>query len=146
MTILAGEARQAEWTEKDDQGRPAMYVTNTVRLVNPRWVWLLGERQDQPERSDWSLAHDVSVSFQQRERPEIEAFEKEHAAFEALPPSLMANYRGQFVAIHNGAPVDSDTSRSNLVRRFFERFGDSPVYIGYVGKVPISYQVTPFQL
>lgn len=146
-------AHQAGWVERDERGE-ILCVTNMVKLVKPSSVWLLWggqdsseqKSQDRAERSEWCLPLDLSVTFQRSERPEIEAFEKEHAAFEELLPSLMTKYRGRFVAIHNGALVDSDPSRSNLVRRFFERFGDASVYVGYVGEAPISYQVTPFQL
>jgi hypothetical protein len=64
-------------------------------------------------------------------------------------PMLSPRYDGKYVAIHRGAPVDADPSRAELVRRFFERFGDAPVYIGFVGPQdaePPANQVTPFSL
>jgi len=144
---------QAEWVEINDRGEPVLCVTNTVQFINPISVWLLWGSQDRPEqesqdrtnRSDWQPL-DVPVTSAQRERPEIDAFEEEYAAYQALLPLLAVTYRGRFVAIHDGLVVDSDTARSTLVRRFLQQFGDSSVYIGYVGEVPISYQVTPFQL
>jgi len=152
MTTRAAKAYQASWMERDDRGQPVMCETNAVRLVNPRLVRLLDGGEDRPEKSEdradlsaW-LPVDVQIRFLPRGRPELEAFEREHASFETLRPKLVAKYYGRFVAIHSGAPVDSDASRSDLVRRFFEKFGDSPVYIGYVGETPIAYQLTPFQL
>lgn len=152
MTTLARKAYQAGWVERDNLGQSVMCETNAVGLMDSRLVRLLDGGEDRPEKSEdradqsaWMFL-DVPVKFLARERPALEAFEREHASFETLLPSLVAKYYGQFVAIHNGAPVDSDTSRSDLVRRFFEKFGDSSVYIGYVGEALIAYQLTPFRL
>lgn len=147
MTTLAvGEARQAEWAAMDDSGRPIVCVTNMVKF-DLRSVRLLGGGQDRPAQTTLDRTErSAPVTFLGRERPEIEAFEKEHAAFLALLPRLMPNYGGQFVAVHNGAVVDSNARREELVRRFFTKFGNVPVYIGYVGRPPVAYQVTPFQI
>jgi len=143
MSTIAGEAHQTEWTEKDDAGHPVFCVTNTVTMINVGGpVWFLGGAQDQPDDTlDW---WPFTVEFKRRERPEIEDFEREHAAFQGLLPHLVANYNGRFVAVHHGAVVDSDASREELVSRFFARFGDAPVYIGYVGQPAMAYQLTPF--
>lgn len=84
--------------------------------------------------------------------PEVEVdntdalFRQEKAAFTSLLPTLLPRYEGQFVAIHGGRVVDSDVSRVSLTRRFFKRFSDTSVYIGYVGRPePVSYQVSPFK-
>jgi len=72
-------------------------------------------------------------------------FEREKSTFTRLLPTLMPRYAGQFVAVHDGDVVDSDRSSSELVRRFFRQFGDTHVYIGYVGQEePVSYSVSPF--
>ena len=121
-TLAAGEARQAEWTEKDARGQTIFCVTNTVKF-NLHSMRLLGGGQDRPERTTLDRTErSAPVTFLGRERPEIEAFEREHAAFLALLPGLMPNYVGQFVAVHNGAVVDSGARREELVRRFFMRF------------------------
>lgn len=71
----------------------------------------------------------------------------ERGVFVARLPELRQQYPGRFVAVHAGVVVDADESRAALVRRFFERFGDVPVYIGYVGgPPPVAYQVTPLRL
>ncbi|MGH9891821.1 MAG: hypothetical protein ACREA0_07540 [bacterium] len=149
-TTVAGEAYQADWIEHDDAGRPVLCVTNTVTIVNRHSVSLLGGAQDQPEVPESSVLADVfldlPVRFEPRKRPEIEAFEREHVAFQSLLPRLEVTHGGRFVAVHRGAVVDADSRREELVRRFFARFGDVPVYVGYVGEPPIAYQVTPFQI
>jgi len=144
MTLAVGEPLQAEWTEMDDSGRRVSCVTNTVKL-NRLSVHLLFGGQDRPEQTTTDRTErSVPVTFLGRERPEIEAFEKEHAAFLELMPLLLPNYGGQFVAVHNSSVVDSDVSRAELVKRFFSK-RDVPVYIGYVGRTPVAYQVTPFR-
>lgn len=77
----------------------------------------------------------------------LAGLERERAAFLARLPDLLQRYAGRFVAVHAGSVVDADESRAALVRRFFERFGDVPVYIGYVGTPrPGARQVTPLRL
>ncbi len=151
MTTLL--APQVGWEERNDRGE-VVFAVATVRLANPIGGWLLWGSQDRPvpaaqdraEPSDYRPL-DVSVTLkQQRERQEIEAFEREHTAFLTLLPDLESKFRGLFVAVHRGSVVDSDVSRDNLVKRFFARFGDVPVYIGYVGQSAVAYQVTPFQI
>ena len=152
MTMLVEP--QVGWVERDNRGQEVLCVT-TARIVNPTAAWLLWGSQDRPahESQDRAVQSawrplDVSVTLveQQRKRPEVEAFEREHAAFVALLPHLASNLEGRFVAVHGEAVVDSDASREELVRRFFARFGDVPVYIGYVGQPAVAYQVTPFQI
>lgn len=73
-------------------------------------------------------------------------FLMEKTAFIHSLPQLMPQYEGRFVAIHRGAVVDADQSRSALIRRFLQNFGDTHVYIGYVGRTPpTSHVVTPFR-
>jgi len=71
------------------------------------------------------------------------AFERERAAFHELLPDLRARYAGRFVAVHGGAVVDSDPSSASLVRRFFERFGEESVYLGYVGGRRVVRNISP---
>ena len=61
-------------------------------------------------------------------------FESECSAFETLAPEIRERYDEAFVAVHRGEVVDSDTDLQTLVARFFERYGEAPVFFGYVGK------------
>jgi len=83
--------------------------------------------------------------------PEIEIsdpdllFRQEKAAFEAMLPELLQQHPGKYVAVHNGRPEVIGDTESEVVRDFFQRFGDAHVYIGYVGDAePVTYQVSPF--
>lgn len=150
MTISVAERQHiyqagCGWIENDDSGRPVICVTNTVR-IRPPTAWLIGGSDDCQEKSfDCDVIFDLAVAFLWRDRPEIEAFERESKAFQRLLPSLGAKYGGRYVAIHGGAVVDSDSSRSGLLQRFFSNFGDVPVFIGYVGNEAPAYQLTPFR-
>ena len=148
MSLVKGDTYQAGWLEADSKGRPINCVM-TVAHHAPT-VWLIGGSEDRQELSDCVAPIDTQVAFPGRDRPEVETFEDEWNAFQGLLPRLRARYPGSFVAIHRGTAVDADTSRKTLVQRFFARFGDVPVYIGYVGEEgeeeAIGYQVTPLQL
>ena len=61
-------------------------------------------------------------------------FESERSSFEKLAPELRERYDEVFVAVHRGEVVDSGADFQALVARFFERYGDAPVYFGYVGQ------------
>jgi hypothetical protein len=69
-------------------------------------------------------------------------FETERSAFEGLADKLRERYNEAFVAVHRGDVVDSDTDLQALVARFFERYGEVPVYFGYVGKRQPTLQVS----
>ena len=75
--------------------------------------------------------------------PELE-FQREKAAFEQQLPALKRQYQGKYVAVHNGKVEENASSEMEVVQRFFKRFGDTHVYIGYVGDTPPdTYQVSP---
>jgi hypothetical protein len=72
-------------------------------------------------------------------------FKREKVAFEAMLPKLKQQYPGSYVAVHDGAMCVIGASEAEVVRNFFERFGDTHVYIDYVGdRSPDTYQVSPF--
>lgn len=74
--------------------------------------------------------------------PRVFADEKE--SFFSMLPMLEARYPGEYVAVAKGTIVDHDRSRVELVRRFFSRFTDTPVYIGLVGARDVAWVPTPF--
>jgi hypothetical protein len=71
-------------------------------------------------------------------------YRREREAFEAMLPMLATQYDRQFVAVHNGAVVETGATEAEVVQKFFRRFGDTHVYVGYVGEdPPQTYQVSP---
>ena len=70
------------------------------------------------------------------ERLNERGLEAEIKAFEQMHPDLKINYSGQFVAIYEGQVVDSASDFESLFLRVQSRFGDLPVLIRQVGKLP----------
>lgn len=61
----------------------------------------------------------------------------------ALPTEIRNRYRGFFVAVYNGAIVDSDPNQRTLYLRTKERFGREPVLLVEGGDQPMPvYQNT----
>jgi len=58
-----------------------------------------------------------------------EALIRERAAFTTLHPTLLTQYPGEYVAIHNGALVDHDKDGLTLSLRVHQRFPDEFVWI-----------------
>lgn len=68
----------------------------------------------------------------------------ERQAFDLIPPNQLTQYEGVFVASRNGQIVDSDAALERLTERFFNRFGDVPVYMTRIGSEPEIQIDTPF--
>jgi len=73
--------------------------------------------------------------------PELET---NKAAFEQLEPSLIADYRGKYVAIKGGQMVDSDVDKMTLIRRVYAKLGVGPLYVHKVGEpLPFVRIISP---
>jgi hypothetical protein len=71
--------------------------------------------------------------------PEPSKGEREYQAFLRLLPELLRTHQGQYVAIHDGQVVDTDTSDIVLVQRVHGRFGYIPIHVGLVShQVPVA--------
>ncbi|MEZ4681114.1 MAG: hypothetical protein R2932_43565 [Caldilineaceae bacterium] len=57
---------------------------------------------------------------------------RERAAFVALHPTLLEQYPGEFVAIHNGQVVDHDVEGLALSRRIYQSYSTEFVWIAPV--------------
>lgn len=71
-------------------------------------------------------------------------FNEQKKLFETIPPLLLEEYRGQFIASRDGRIVDSDDDFVNLTHRFFQNAGDVPVYITKIGEDEGIFIETPF--
>lgn len=94
-----------------------------------------------PEYSvDTAEVRHMSAYIDQRERAIRTILE-----FNQIKNQLGIRYAGLYVAFYNGDVVDSDVSRSELARRFYERYGNVPVCISKVSEDQEVIQVaTPF--
>jgi len=73
------------------------------------------------------------------------AFEREAAAFAALLPELLQEYRGRVVAIHDGQVVEvghPGESVAQVAVRVYDRLGYVPVYVQQVEESPRVYRIT----
>ena len=82
--------------------------------------------------------------------PELEPFvdgmskwEQERSAYWRLLPTLVSEYRDQYVAIHEGQVVDSGASQVELALRVYRRFGYVPIYVGLVSDEPLRMLRVP---
>ena len=58
-----------------------------------------------------------------------QAIEQEQRAYAAQHPQLVAQYAGEYIAMHHGEVVDHDADRAALGRRVRARYGHTPVLI-----------------
>ena len=63
-------------------------------------------------------------------------WEQERSAYWRLLPTLVSQYRDQYVAIHEGQVVASGTNQVELALRVYRRFGYVPIYVGLVSDEP----------
>ncbi len=64
-------------------------------------------------------------------------WEQERSAYWRLLPSLLPQYRDQYVAVHEGRVVDSGTDQVELALRMYQRIGYVPIYVGLVTDEPV---------
>jgi len=65
-----------------------------------------------------------------------EKIRAEAQAFEQQQPTLLARYRGEYVAVHQGQVIDHDPSLRTLHLRIFARLGRTPVLLKQVSDEP----------
>jgi hypothetical protein len=88
-----------------------------------------------------SAGNGVSINdapTEEQNTDEDEALRRERAAFTALHPTLLAQYPGEYVAIHDGALVDHDTDGLALSLRVHQRFPDEFVWIAPLKAQPLE--------
>ena len=71
-------------------------------------------------------------------------FNEQKQAFLSIPPIILAPYNGQYIVVHNGEILDSDSDLPTLTSRFFAENGDLPVYVTKVGEEINVIIDTPF--
>jgi hypothetical protein len=70
----------------------------------------------------------------------------EFEAFRGLRPDLLRAHLGQYVVIHNGQVVDSESDDLALALRFFAQHGKIPVHIGLVTVEPeAAVRIPPYR-
>ena len=64
------------------------------------------------------------------------AWEEERRAFLRLRPTLMAAYRDQYVAVHQGAVIAHGPDQVEVAQQAYARAGYVPLYVGLVTEEP----------
>jgi hypothetical protein len=77
----------------------------------------------------------------EKQRKDLEAFERERQAFERLKPELLRTHRGQWVAIYQGEVAEAAWDRSQVLDSVYDRFGYVPVYVQQVEERPRVYKL-----
>jgi len=70
-------------------------------------------------------------------------WERERSAYWRLLPTLVSQYRDQYVAVHEGRVVDSGTDQIEVALRAYRRFGYVPIYVGLVSDEPLRMLRVP---
>jgi hypothetical protein len=68
--------------------------------------------------------------------PLPDKFEREREAFARLLPDLLHTQRGNYVAIHDGAVVDTGADQVEVAKRAYAKYGNVPIYVGLVTDEP----------
>jgi len=63
-------------------------------------------------------------------------WEREYREFLRLKPSLLAKFRGCFVAVHDGKVVESGEDQTTVALRAYAKYGYVPIYVGFVSDEP----------
>jgi len=69
------------------------------------------------------------------------AFALEEQSFHEMSELDKQNYRGKFVAMYGQKVVDSDDNESELIGRFFKKYGNVRVYIDKVEDIESEIEV-----
>jgi hypothetical protein len=101
-----------------------------------------------PEKRQWVLS--LSQYTDRFKRPlssphdtHLRLFEIERKRFKRMLGKLVPEYDGKYVAILQGVVLDSDRDVRQLAKRIQNEYGDTPVYIGPVGKARMSEIPSP---
>jgi hypothetical protein len=131
QTLRLARTFLAQTSESEHQGQP--------------WHGAMTDLLDRMERTIADLSDIVAAEAALNESGNRIPYEQvlERLAFQRLLPTLADTHYGQYVAVHKGRVVDADRSQRALVRRFVERFGDSSLYVGFVGPTPVVHIPTP---
>lgn len=75
-----------------------------------------------------------------RRQAQVEAFEREQAAFEQMKPELLHTYRDRVVAIYHGQVVQVGTDIAETLDAVYNQFGYVPCYVQRVEETPRIYK------
>ncbi len=107
--------------------------TNGLNYSQQRFYLRSFDRLINPDKTDTERVVRFDFNTVVTQTPPESEFERQKRAYENLPPEVLAQYHGQFVAAHNGVILESDNNFQALTQRFVRNHGYIPVYITKVG-------------
>lgn len=90
---------------------------------------LSGEDVDSNVIVDRALRRYLAEFRREKVRRELQFFQQQHQ-------TLLANYPGEYVAIHQGQVIDHDIDLRSLHLRIFDQLGHTPVLLKQVSPKP----------
>ena len=64
----------------------------------------------------------------------LKSFKADEEAYRRMRERLLKEYKGKWVAVHNGKVVAVGDGQSEVIKKTFGILGDSPFYINKVGE------------
>jgi len=64
----------------------------------------------------------------------LKIFQTDEEAYHRMREHLLREYKGKWVAVHNGRVVAIGDGQSEVIEKTFSILGDSPFYINKVGE------------
>lgn len=64
----------------------------------------------------------------------LKDFQADEEAYHRMRENLLKEYKGKWVAVHEGAVVAIGDQLSEVIKKAFSIIGDSPFYINKVGE------------
>jgi hypothetical protein len=104
-----------------DQNGAAVAVLVPARMYEPFRAW---QQRQTPEQS-----------------PQMAAFARERAAFEAMLPELLQMHPGKVVVVYQGEVIAVGDEVGPTIEEVYARFGYVPCYAGRVEASPRVYQI-----
>lgn len=103
--------------------------------IKQHWVDELVELQ---QESSAMPIHDIveRVLQQYLFRQRQEKIARERRWYEAHHPDLVQQYRGQYVAVHNGRVIDKDQEGRALSKRVRQKYGRLAIAIIHIADTP----------
>jgi antitoxin (DNA-binding transcriptional repressor) of toxin-antitoxin stability system len=105
------------------------------------------ERDGQPVAALVPIAeYEAFLAWQQAEerrrhrQAQMEAFERERAAFERMKPELLRTHQGKVVVIYQGQVVQVGTDVAETLDAVYDQFGYVPCYVQRVEETPRIYK------
>jgi len=64
----------------------------------------------------------------------LKSFKADEEAYHRMREHLLKEYKGKWVAVHNGKVVAVGDEQSEVIKKTFSILGDSPFYVNKVGE------------